>query len=175
MKIWKKYTRKQRLFLLQKIKWTCKEKFKINKLLLNKNFEQFNKKDWLLLEKVWIVNWVWPWYLLRFFWIKFITGIIFFSVDYRRHDVNYFMWGDEVDREKADNWLLKYSILSIFNFMKQFSFTENLYKNIFLFILYLGICFTYFFLMNICIILVIFAYFSVRAFWEKSFNYINLN
>ena len=172
MKNWKKYDQNTIDRLLRQLDCIQYEKRKVSRLFYFKEFEYFTEKDWTLLEKVWIIDWVWPGYLLRIFWIKYITGLIFFSVDYRKHDVNYFIWGSEEDRKTADDGLLKYSILSIFDLLKKFSFTKSLYINIFLFIIYTGIWILYFGTMTIWIAFVILAYFAVRAFWRTSFNYI---
>lgn len=173
MQNWTRYKDAIKWRMLQKLNWSFQEKRQVKRLLDSKEYEEFTKKDKQLLKKVWIINGVGPSYLLRLWkWIGKISTFIFFVVDYERHDVNYFVGWTEKDRKKADDGLLKYSLFSVFELLQNLKFWKNIFASMVLLLLYTIIGVLYIVLVSPFMILVFFAYFAVKAFWSKAFNFV---
>lgn len=87
-----------------------------------------NTKSWVeshfdYLEKIGILNWIWPWYFMKTF-RKFIS-YMFRWVKYEWHDIMYAIGWKERDRLDADYGLLKYSVISIREFIIKSRMTFN--------------------------------------------------
>lgn len=173
MQNWNRYKDAIKWRLLQKLDCSIEEKRKVKRILDSKEYEQFTKADKQFFRKVWIINGVGPSYLLRFWkWIGKVSTFIFFVVDYERHDVNYFVGWTEKDRQKTDDGLLKYSLLSVFELLQKLKFYKNVFVSMFLLLLYTILGVLYIVLVSPFMILVFFAYFAVKAFWSKAFNFV---
>lgn len=169
MIIWNNYNVDQQKQILNTTNLTPYTKGEVSRIL-QKDFADFTKKDWWTLKAAKIVNGVWPSYFFKT--LRFIISIIFFAVDYKRHDVNYFIGGTEADRKTADDGLLKYSVLTIFEVLNKLKFSNYIFINFILAIICLPLTIIYLAITTPFLILVLFSYIMVRGFWKKSFNFI---
>lgn len=76
--------------------------------IVKKHYTKVSESEWDYLKRREIVNGLGPKWnkLLIFFW-KLLADVIPETVWYA-HDLSYYIWGDELDREKADNWLYRH-------------------------------------------------------------------
>jgi len=139
--------------------------FKILKQILTFGTKQEIEKHFWFLEKIWIINWIWPWFL----WKKFIKIISFLFkwVKYEWHDIIYYIWWNTKDKLKSDYWLLKYSIISIQEKIKEiYKINLNYYAKWL-------VMWSYLLSLLITIPIIIFCFIIVVLFWFMSFNYKN--
>ena len=112
------------------------------------------------LSSLWIINWIWPWYLMRNM-RKFISWA-FRGVRYEWHDVMYAIWWTETDRLNADYWLFKYSYQSTMILVIKWRMRVNPFLWLFLYPLALT-----------QIVLAFLCFMAVVLFWRFwSFRYI---
>lgn len=170
MIIWESYSDEQRQKLLDTLN-VSRSKQDLVSNILYKEFAAFTDNDWRFLRSVGIVNGVWPGYFFKA--LRFLISIVFFAVDYKRHDVNYFIGGTEEDRKTADDGLLKYSVLTLFEVLKKLRFTSYIFINFILAAIYIPLAILYLAATTPFLIIVLFSYIMVRGFWFKnSFNFI---
>ena len=140
----------------QKTKERILEIFEWTKQEIENNFEE--------LKKLWVINWIWS----DRFWRTSIMLLSYLlkGVKYEWHDIMYFVGWTWFDKNKADYWLLKYTIIDSFSlFKKIFLMDINpiIKLSLYLFTVF-GIIFT--------MILGIISFITVFIVWIFIFNYI---
>ena len=176
MEKWNRYPEPIKWKLLWKLSWSRLELREVKYRLDTFEIKDFSEIDFRLFQKVGIINAVWPSYILRFGkWVWRLSNFIFWLVNYKIHDINYFIGGTEEDKKESDDGLLKYGWLSIVEFFKKLNLWNNIFFAAFLVVFYTLICSIYVILLSPAAFLLFFAYFCVRAFGKKSFNYIYLS
>lgn len=107
--------------------------------------DQLTQFDWNFLKTKGICNGFGPssWKVLNFILNRVSPAFNIASADI--HDLNYFRWGTEADRKKADEWFLKYMLLDCQNF----TWIKRIYYTI--------LAYMYFW--------------AVRIWWKKYFQY----
>lgn len=124
-----------------------------------------NTKKWIesrfdYLEKIGILNWIWPWYMMKIF--RKLVSYMFRWVKYEWHDIMYAIWWKERDRLDADYWLLKYSVISIREFIIKSRMT---FSPLSMILVYLA--------SSLQFIMAFFCYIMVVLFWRFwSFRYL---
>lgn len=89
-----------------KIRLSAKDKSLIKEILTHPN-KDYIENNFNILEKYWIINWIWPWYFPRH--ARRILTYLFKYVRYEWHDIMSSIWWTEKDRKRADLWLFYYS------------------------------------------------------------------
>lgn len=166
MELWNRYTDTIKWRLLSKLPCSDTKTLRSVKYLFDhKEYDDFTERDKKLLRKVGIINGVGPYSILKYCKLlgKFTT-LVFFLVDYQRHDVYYFVGGTEHDRKKSDDGLLKYSLLSVVAMMQKLGFKRNIFLNLLLVFVFTILGAAYTLILSPFMVLVFFAYFMVRAF-----------
>jgi len=133
--------------------------------------KEWTPEDFETLEREWIINWVWNNVLPT--WMRYIMSQLFFYLDFKKHDGNYWLIEDmpfkerEKARKEADFWLLKYSWVSPIEVIKKYERSPYIIKNI-LNLLLTSIMFLL--LLIPCVFVAIPAYIAVRIWGSKSFD-----
>lgn len=141
---------------------TLEDKEKIKNILTSwkKSIEQ----NEYILTVYWIVNGIWPGYIASIF--RAIITFFFWSVKYFWHDIEYGIFWTKENKINADNWLLKYSILGIYeNFVLLSTLNTNVLFKLFFVIIYIPLA-------QIQLLIVIFCWGMVRIFWNSAFSFI---
>jgi len=156
------YTNKNWYELKHELNLSHQDYIMLKQVLTSKTKKEI-EKHFLFLEKVWIINWIWPW----FFWKKIIKIISFLFkwVRFEWHDIRYFTGWNIKDKLKSDYWLLKYSFLSIRDKYKQINKLDLAFYSKAL------IIWAYNLSLIITIPIIVFCFIMVVLFWFTSFNY----
>lgn len=135
-----------------------RERAEVMQILTYPEKIQIEEKFPRLIE-LWVLNGVWPWYLMK--WTRRLISWFFRGVRYEWHDIMYAIGWTEMDRIKADWGLMKYSLISINDWVK---FWRGIYNPISLLFIYIASI--------IQLIPVAFCFLMVICFWRFwSFNY----
>lgn len=110
------------------------EKAMLKRRILKKiPYERYTKYDLIFLERQWIINWVWP--ENYWFFFRWVCTHLFYFLDYKRHDVNFWKGWSIDDFKNANWWLLKYSFISLADQYRQIC-NDRWYKKPYLIPLY---------------------------------------
>lgn len=76
--------------------------------ILSRETKEDIELDFNFLGYVWIINWIWPWFFPN--WLRKLLAKLFPFVRFEWHDIEYWIFWDEEDRQNADFGVWKYSM-----------------------------------------------------------------
>lgn len=131
--------------------------------------KDYKEEDKQLLRDKGVINWVWGANLHKI--LRWIMTQLFYYLDFEVHDINYwkltFMLDKElreIERKKADFWILKYSWIWPIRVIEKFELSWIVLKDI-LNVIYTVIVFS---INLIPMLLSPLAYIAVRLWWDKA-------
>ena len=143
---------------------------RVIKDIRQKPLNQWTTEDFQVLENAGIINWVWN--NIIPFWLRWIMTQLFFYLDFKIHDANYWLIEDmpyrerEIARKKADFGILKYAFLSPIKPIEYFSLSWIIIKDVLSILLVV----IKFWLSMLTLPIAIIAYIAIRFLGSKSFK-----